>query len=177
MTTKSASIIKGKHSISEALQTNQPIQRIIISSQTQTHPEIKKIIQKSKQKNIKIKTVPKDIFDKQYPEKNTQGIIAIIEKTDSKSLNDILNQKIKPPVIVALDHLEDPFNLGSIIRTCETLGVTCIIYPKDRNVQLTSGVIKASSGAINHVDLIKVTNIAQSILELKNKLKEKRFFN
>ena len=159
--------IKGKHSISEAIQSNQAIQRIIISSQTQSHPEIRKIIQLSKQKKIQIKIIKKDIFEKDYPEKNSQGIIAILNTPNTKSLQDILNSKNKPRVIVALDHLEDPFNLGSIIRTCETLGVTCVLYPKDRNVQITSGVIKASSGAIHHIDLIKVTNIAQSILELK----------
>ena len=66
-----------------------------------------------------------------------------------------------------IDHIQDPFNFGAILRTCETLGVTWVIYPKDRNCPITPGVVKASSGAIHHMNLVRVTNLAQSLEKLE----------
>ena len=94
-----------------------------------------------------------------------QGIILYIPDYKYKSLEDILNKK--PQFVVLLDHLEDPHNLGAIIRTCEAAGVDAIIMPKDRQVMINSTVMKTSVGTLENMDIVAVTNLVQTIEELK----------
>lgn len=94
-----------------------------------------------------------------------QGIILDIEDYKYASLDEIL--KIDNPLIVILDHLEDPHNLGAIIRTCEAAGVDGIIIPKDRSVEVNATVYKTSVGTVENVPIVMVTNIANTINDLK----------
>ena len=94
-----------------------------------------------------------------------QGIILYIPDYKYKNLKDVLSKE--PQFIVLLDHLEDPHNLGAIIRTCEAAGVDAIIMPKDRQVMINSTVMKTSVGTLENVDIVAVTNLVQTIEELK----------
>lgn len=94
-----------------------------------------------------------------------QGIILTIPDYSYKSLSEIL--KKEPGFLVILDHLEDPHNLGAIIRTCEAAGVDAIIMPKDRQVQINATVMKTSVGTLNDMDIVSVTNLVQTIDTLK----------
>ncbi len=100
---------------------------------------------------------------------NNQGIILDIPDYHFCSLTKLLNNIKELALIVILDHLEDVRNLGSIIRTCEAAGVDGIIIPKDRSVTINSAVMKVSSGALDNVLICQVTNINQTIKELKDK--------
>jgi 23S rRNA (guanosine2251-2'-O)-methyltransferase len=161
--------IKGKHAVLEALRSNIVIERIMISYAIKTTTEVKEIMGLAKKNKIKIQTAPNSFFQNNFPdETNTQGILAYVQDKKLLDLSDILNNKNKYKFVLALDHIEDPFNFGAIIRTSEIFGVNAIIFPKDRSCQITSGVIKVSSGAINNIDLIKVVNIAQSLEKLSN---------
>lgn len=95
-----------------------------------------------------------------------QGIILDIQDYKYKDLNYLLNNN--HDFIVILDHLEDPHNLGAIIRTCEAAGVDAIIIPKDRQVQVNATVMKTSAGALSNVDIVRVPNLANTISKLKN---------
>ena len=99
---------------------------------------------------------------------NHQGIIMLIDDYEYYSLSEILNEK----VIVMLDHLEDPHNLGAIIRTCEAAGVKAIIIPKDRSVTVNDTVYKTSSGALSNVKIVQVNNLVNSL----NTLKKNNYF-
>lgn len=94
-----------------------------------------------------------------------QGIILDIEDYQYKDLEDMLSQN--PNFIVILDHLEDPHNFGAIIRTCEAAGVNMIIIPKDRQALVNATVMKTSAGALLNVNIVKVTNLANTIKRLK----------
>ncbi|MBQ8132521.1 MAG: 23S rRNA (guanosine(2251)-2'-O)-methyltransferase RlmB, partial [Bacilli bacterium] len=96
---------------------------------------------------------------------NHQGIILNIPDYKYKQLSEVLEDS---SFLVILDHLEDPHNLGAIIRTCEAAGVDGIILPKDRQVQVNSTVMKTSVGTLDQVNLVSVTNIANTIKELKD---------
>ena len=96
-----------------------------------------------------------------------QGIILDIPDYQYKELKYVLNND--PSFVVLLDHLEDPHNLGAIIRTCEAAGVDAIIMPKDRQVQINSTVMKTSAGALNNMKICMVTNLNRCIDELKDK--------
>lgn len=94
-----------------------------------------------------------------------QGIILYIPDYKYKSLDEVLEKE--PQFIVLLDHLEDPHNLGAIIRTCEAAGVDAIVMPKDRQVMINSTVMKTSVGTLDNMDIVAVTNLAQAIKNLK----------
>ena len=100
--------------------------------------------------------------------KNPQGIVLDIYDYEYKTLDECLNDEF----VVILDHLEDPHNFGAIIRTCVCSGIKHIIIPKDRSVRVNETVIKVSSGAISHVDIVMVSNISSAI----DKLKKSNFF-
>lgn len=116
---------------------------------------------------IRYDILPKRKLDEMAP-KNHQGVIVDIYDYEYKDINECLNDEF----VVILDHLEDPHNFGAIIRTCECAGIKHIIIPKDRSVRVNETVIKVSSGAISHVDIIMVSNLSNAI----NKLKDNGFF-
>ena len=119
-------------------------------------------------KNNKLKYIVTDIRVMDKMAKNHQGIIVDINDYNYGSLDDIKDDKL----ILILDHLEDPHNFGAIIRTCEARGVKNIIIPKDRSVTVNETVMKTSSGALNHVNIIMINNLVQAI----NNLKKNGFF-
>lgn len=119
-------------------------------------------------KNNKLKYIVTDIRVMDKMAMNHQGIIVDIHEYKYGSLDDIKDDKL----VLVLDHLEDPHNFGAIIRTCEARGVKNIIIPKDRSVNVNETVMKTSSGALNHVNIIMVNNLVQTL----NTLKKINFF-
>ena len=112
---------------------------------------------------IRYDLVDKKILD-DMAAKNHQGIVVDIYDYEYKDLDDCFNDDF----VIMLDHLEDPHNFGAIIRTCECAGIKHIIIPKDRSVRVNETVIKVSSGAISHVDVIMVSNLSNAIDKLKS---------
>ncbi len=153
-------IIKGKHSVLEALHGPLTVHEVFIIENSKS-PDIQAIISLAKSKGSRIKYIDKYQASKQFNVDSHQHVIAKMSGLPLKPLS--LISKKKPPIILALDHLEDPFNVGAIMRTCECLGITTIIVPKDRQAPLNSGVIKASSGAIYYIDIIQIANITQAL--------------
>ncbi|MBO5474877.1 MAG: 23S rRNA (guanosine(2251)-2'-O)-methyltransferase RlmB [Bacilli bacterium] len=124
----------------------------------------KDILDKIKSNRLKYVITDSKIMDKMIP--HNQGIIIEINDYEYKTLEDIDNQE---NFVVMLDHLEDPHNFGAIIRTCEARGIKSIIIPKDRSVIVNETVMKTSVGALNHVNIIMVTNLVNAINKLKNR--------
>lgn len=126
----------------------------------------KEIINKIKENKLKYIVTDSKIMDHMMA--HNQGIIIEIDDFSYGSIEDIKDDNL----ILMLDHLEDPHNFGAIIRTCEAKGIKSIIIPKDRGVTVNETVMKTSSGALNHVNIIMVTNLVNAI----NKLKDKGYF-
>ena len=126
----------------------------------------KDIINKIKENKLKYVVTDSKIMDKMM--NHNQGIIVEMDDYDYKTLDSIDNDSF----ILLLDHLEDPHNFGAIIRTCEARGIKSIIIPKDRGVNVNETVMKTSAGALNHVNIIMVTNLVNTI----NKLKDMGYF-
>ncbi len=122
------------------------------------------IINLLKMKKIKINYLSKIELDKKTDE-NHQGIILEIDNFKYTDLNEI--KKLENPLIVMLDHIEDPHNFGAIIRTCEAASIDAIIIPKDRSVSVNGTVIRTSVGASKYVPIIRVTNLVETIKVLK----------
>lgn len=152
--------IYGKNVAIETLKNKKKINKAILYKNFKEE-EILNLLIKN---NIKIKYLEKYEMDKIVNGLH-QGIILDVEDYKYATMNDVL--KCDNPLLVILDHLEDPHNLGAIIRTCEAAGVDGIIIPKDRSVEVNATVIKTSVGTVEDVKIVKVTNIVNEINNLK----------
>lgn len=154
--------IYGKNVVTEYLKNNKKIKKAYIYKNFNDE-FILSAIQK---RNIETKLMEKFELDK-LANALHQGIILNVPDYEYASLEDLLEKE--NPLLVILDHLEDPHNFGAIIRTCEAAGVDGIIIPKDRSVDVNSTVIKVSTGTIDHMKVAQVTNLNQTIKVLKKK--------
>ena len=162
-------LIIGRNAVMEALKSDKTIEALYVTK-GQREGSINAILSLAKENRVVIKEVDKKKLDSMSNGEVHQGAIAVITPYKYFEVKDILDaakEKGESPFIVILDELEDPHNLGSIIRTAETCGVHGIIIPKRRNVGVTPTVYKSSVGAVEHVKIAKVTNINATIDELK----------
>ena len=156
-------IVFGKNVAKEVIDSKKEIKKVYLSKQF----DDEKLIKYFEDNNIKINRMDKRILDQKF-KGNNQGIALEIEDYKYYDIDEVLNANF----LVMLDHLEDPHNFGAIIRTCEAKGVKSIIIPKDRGVVVNDTVMKTSAGALNHVNIIMVTNLVTAM----NKLKDKGYF-
>ncbi|AQM60106.2 23S rRNA (guanosine(2251)-2'-O)-methyltransferase RlmB [Clostridium baratii] len=162
-------LIIGRNAVMEALKSDKTIEALYVTK-GQREGSINAILSLAKENRVVIKEVDKKKLDSMSNGEVHQGAIAVITPYKYFEVKDILDaakEKGESPFVVILDELEDPHNLGSIIRTAETCGVHGIIIPKRRNVGVTPTVYKSSVGAVEHVKIAKVTNINATIDELK----------
>ncbi len=161
--------IEGRNSVLELLESGKDINKIYVT-RGERHGSINKILGIAKERKIIVVEKDKRQMDEMAQEENYQGVIAIVPPFEYVEIQDILQEAIErkeDPFILILDGIEDPHNLGSIIRTAETAGVHGIIIPKRRAVSVNSTVNKASAGAVEHMKIARVTNISDAIEELK----------
>ena len=154
--------------MTEALNSDREIEKIILAKGAEG--SIKKIEGKAKAKKIPLYYSDKSRMDRDADGGNHQGVIAVVSDYEYATVEEILNvakQRGEDPFVILLDGLEDPHNLGAIIRTANLAGAHGVIIPKRRAVGLTATVAKTSAGALNYTPVAKVTNLAATIDELK----------
>lgn len=156
---------EGKNAVTEVLKSDKAINNLLISNSINRN-SIVEILELAKKKNVKYQFVDNNILKKYSETNNHQGIIAVGEDFKYSNLEDLINIE-KSKCLLILDGIEDPHNLGSIIRSAECFGIDGVVIPKNRACQVTETVIKTSAGAISHVKIAKVTNINTTIEELK----------
>ena len=161
-------IIFGKNSVLEALIAgDREINKILISKNIHSDTKLTKIKEIAKENGIVFQFVAKEKF-LPYAEFNHQGIIAQISPIKYMDLDEFLEQQHDNSSLVILDEIEDSHNLGAIVRTCVCAGVSGIIIPSRRSVQVNATVEKTSAGAINHIPIIKVNSLVNAVQKLKN---------
>ena len=161
--------IEGRNSVIELLESDRDINKIFIQK-GEKHGSINKIIALAKEKRVVTVEVEKAKLNQMAESENHQGVIAIVPPFDYCEVEDILDlakERNEEPFILILDGIEDPHNLGSIIRTAETAGVHGIIIPKRRACGVNSTVYKVSAGAVEHMKIARVNNINETIKMLK----------
>lgn len=161
-------VIAGRNAVMELLKSDRDINKIFIQ-RGEKHGSINEIIARAKEKKIVLVEVDREKLD--FMAENHQGVVATVPPYDYCEVEDILDyakEKGEDPFIVILDGIEDPHNLGSIIRTAETAGVHGIIIPKRRNVAVNATVAKTSAGATAYVKLARVNNLNETIRKLKD---------
>ncbi|GMQ56464.1 23S rRNA (guanosine(2251)-2'-O)-methyltransferase RlmB [Vallitalea sediminicola] len=162
-------ILEGRNAITEALKADRSIDKLFILDGKHDGP-VKKIVSEARKKNIVVNFVSKDKLNDISVTKKHQGVIAYAAAYDYVEVEDIIkyaNDKGEAPFIIILDSIEDPHNLGAILRTANIAGVHGVIIPKRRAVGLTATVAKTSAGAIEHTRVARVINVARTIDELK----------
>lgn len=164
-------IIIGRNAVQEAVKANRPIDSILVSRGAKSG-SIGKLIAQARDIDIPIKEVDSKKLDFMSGHGNHQGIVAVAAIKEYAELDDIFalaSERHEKPFIIICDELEDPHNLGAIIRTAECAGAHGVIIPKRRNVGLTYSVGKASAGAIEYVPVVRAGNLADMIDKLKEK--------
>lgn len=161
--------IEGRNAVLEAFRSGKTIDKVFVLEGCQDGP-IKTILREAKKHGTMVKFVSKDRLDNMSETKKHQGVIAYAAAYNYATVEDILakaEENGEPPFIFLLDGIEDPHNLGAIIRTANLAGAHGVIIPKNRAVGLTATVAKTSAGALNYTPVAKVTNLSATMKELK----------
>ena len=163
--------IEGRNAVLEAFRSGKPIDRIYIQDGCQDGP-IMSIKREAKKHDTLVKYVAKERLDQMSETGKHQGVIACAAAYEYAQVEDMLalaEEKGEPPFLFLLDNIEDPHNLGAIIRTANLAGAHGVIIPKNRAVGLTATVARTSAGALNYTPVAKVTNLGKAIEDLKKK--------
>lgn len=163
--------VEGRNAVLELLESEKDINKIFVT-RGERHGSINKIIAIAKERKIVIVEKDKRQMEQMAQNQNYQGVIAIVPPFEYCEIEDIFDKAKElneDPFVLILDGIEDPHNLGSIIRTAETAGVHGLIIPKRRAATVNSTVNKVSAGAVQYMNIARVTNITDSIEKLKEK--------
>ena len=164
-------VIEGRNAVIEAFRAGKTIDKLFVLEHCK-EGSMNTVLREAKKQGTVINYVKKERLDQMSETGKHQGVIAYIAAYEYASVEDILKKaedKGEQPFVIILDDIEDPHNLGAIIRTANLAGAHGVIIPKHRASGLTATVVKASAGAINYTPVAKVTNISKTIEELKEK--------
>lgn len=167
----SEEFIIGRNPVLEVLRSGRDINKIFVGEGSQKGP-VSQVIHMAKENNVLVSYVPKKKLDLLSDGGNHQGVIAAVAAYEYAEIDDLFKraeEKGEEPFFIILDEIEDPHNLGSIMRTADAVGAHGVIIPKRRAVGLTAAVAKASTGAIEYIPVVRVTNIVQTMKELKER--------
>ncbi len=161
--------IEGRNAVLEAFRSGKPIDKLFVLDGCQDGP-VRTIVREAKKHDVIVNFVAKERLDQLSETKKHQGVIAYAAAYEYAQVEDMLKlaqEKEEPPFLILLDNMEDPHNLGAVIRTANLAGAHGVIIPKRRAVGLTATVAKTSAGALNYTPVAKVTNLSKTIQELK----------
>ena len=163
-------MIIGINPVMEALRSGRPIQRVLIAEQRKSDRDILEIIRLARQGGVEIRMASRDALNREAPNAVHQGVVASAAAREYATLEDILQipaQRGQTPLFLILDGVEDPRNLGAVLRTAEAAGVHGVIIPERRAAGLTETVAKTAAGALEYIPVVKVVNIVNVIEDLK----------
>ena len=158
--------IEGRNAVEELIKSGKAIDKIIVQEGTRDR-EARELLSLIKSVGVKVQFADKSALDRQSVTRRHQGFIAFTEEYEYSEIEDILDACTGDDIVVVLDGIVDPHNLGSIIRVCECAGVKGIVIGKNRSAGVTENVIRISEGSANHMKIAKVTNINFAIEQLK----------
>lgn len=162
-------VVAGRRPVLEALRGGRPLHRILLSPSAHG-PVVRDILQEARQRAVVVQTVDERRLRRLAGPVPHQGVVALVAARPPATVDQILaraRERGEPPVVVVLDGVQDPLNLGAIIRTAEGAGAHGVIIPRRRAAGLTPAVARASAGAVEHLPVAQVTNLARCLDELK----------
>lgn len=162
--------IFGINPVMEALRAGRPIQRLLVGEHRKHDKDVNEILRLAKSAHVEVRMAHRDALNREAPQGVHQGVIAYTAAHEYATLDEILKipgERGQTPFFLILDGLEDPRNLGAVLRTAEAAGVHGVIIPERRAAGLTETVAKTAAGALEYVPVVKVVNIVNTIEELK----------
>ncbi len=160
-------IVWGRNPIIEALRAGKSIEKILVAHDSHAPKELLKLAEKKK---IKVQRVPRKKVEELAGTKKTQGVVALLSPVQYWNENELIEKIISEEgIILILDHITDPQNVGNMIRTAEVLGVHGIVIPRERSSPINEVVVKASTGAVFHIPISKVGSLRQFLERFKKK--------
>ena len=163
--------LEGRNAVLEAFRSGKTIDKLFVLEHCKDGP-IQTILREAKKQDVIVRFVPRDRLDQMSETKKHQGVIAYAAAYEYATIEDMLDlaaEREEDPFLVFLDNIEDPHNLGAIVRTANAAGAHGVVITKNRSVGLTASAVKASAGAIHYTPVAKVTNLSDEIKKLKEK--------
>ncbi len=159
--------VEGRQPVLEALRADQEINKILTARGLQ-HKALARILALARQRGIVVQEVERSHLDSISETGSHQGVIAQLASVTYWELETLLGKELgREPLFLVLDHVQDPHNLGSLVRSAEVHGATAVIIPKRRAAAVTPSAAKASAGAVSHIPICRVTNVVQAVKRLK----------
>jgi len=166
-------LVYGRNPVLEAIKAEKAFEKIFILQTPHPSEPLFRIRKQAEEAGIPVLFAPREKLDRLAQKQDHQGVVGVLSAYEYASLDEILSKchsreggNLKPLILI-LDHLEDPQNLGSLLRTADAVGVSGVVIPKRRSAGLSAGTTKASAGAVAHVPVARVANLHQILLELK----------
>ena len=161
--------IEGRHAVAEALRAGRPVDKLYVLDGCKDGP-VSSIVKAAKKGHALVQFVSRERLDQLSETKKHQGVIARMAAYEYASVEEILAKAEKqgePPFVFLLDGVEDPYNLGAVVRTADQVGAHGVIIPKNRAVGLTASAARASAGGLDYIPVARVTNLARTVEQLK----------
>lgn len=165
-------VLIGRNAVAEALKNTRRVNRLLIAEGAKTGDgSLPEIIALAKEKKVKFETVPRETIEAVARGHRHQGVLAYVAPVEYADLDAVINEAAakENPLLILLDGIEDPHNLGAILRTADAVGADGVLLPRHHSVPLNATVAKTSAGAIEYVPVARIGNIAQTLKELKDK--------
>jgi 23S rRNA (guanosine2251-2'-O)-methyltransferase len=161
-------VVYGVHAVEEMLGAGEPLRRIHVGDDRKRDPALRNLLERARTANVPVRFESRAFFAS-FPYKAHQGVVAFGEPFAYASLDEVLAQRPRdrPALLVVLDHVTDPHNVGAIIRSAECAGATAVVLPERRSAGINPTVRKSSAGAAAYVPVARVANVAQTVRTLK----------
>ena len=162
--------VEGRRAVLESLRAGRDIERLVMVEEMELGPQLKEIIMLATEAGIEVQAVSRKELEAQSQTKKSQGVIAVVPDPRYHEPEELMmgaDTNGQPPLLVMLDGIQDPHNLGAIARTADAAGAHGLIIPERRAVGITAGAVRASAGALEHVKVSRVTNLNRTIERLK----------
>jgi len=163
------SLIYGLHTVLECLKTNPALIERLYVARGSSSPQLQRVIDLARKNGLSLKFEPRTLLDQKTSNAVHQGVMAVCVERQYVDFDDLLTKLSPQATLVVLDGIEDPRNLGAILRSCAAFSVEGVVLPKDRAVGISSAVSKTAEGALEHLRVARVTNLTRSIQVLKEK--------
>ena len=162
-------IVEGRNAVLEALRGGRPLRRILLAQGVKPNPVLDEIERTARTSGVALERVPKQELDRRSERGSHQGVLALAEPFQYASLDDVMRagEGAEKALVIALDHITDPGNLGAVARSAEVVGALGVVVPKQRSAEVTSAAHKASAGALSHLPLARVPNLVRALEQLK----------
>lgn len=163
-------LIEGRRPVLEALRSGRLVHRVLVAAGAGEHGTLAEVLALAREREVRVETVPRSLLDAAASSGANQGILAVIEALRPVELDELLALPLsgpEPPFFLALDGVEDPRNLGALVRSADAAGCHGVVVPRHRSAPLSAVAVKASAGALLHVPVAEVVNLARGLERLR----------